>query len=58
MAALLKYVPISQVLFGTDYPYVSVTENVSDLSKIALAADDLKAIESENATRLVSRLKP
>jgi hypothetical protein len=37
---------------------VSVTENVSDLSKIVLAADDLKAIESENATRLVSRLKP
>jgi predicted TIM-barrel fold metal-dependent hydrolase len=57
MAALLKYVPISQVLFGTDYPYVSVTENVSDLSKIALAVEDLKAIESENAARLMSRLK-
>jgi predicted TIM-barrel fold metal-dependent hydrolase len=57
MAALLKYVPISQVLFGTDYPYVSVTENVSDLTRIGLSAADLKAIESDNATRLISRLK-
>jgi 6-methylsalicylate decarboxylase len=57
MAALLKYVPITQVLFGTDYPYVSVTENVSDLGKVGLAADDLKAIESSNAMRLIARLK-
>ena len=57
MAALLKYVPISQVLFGTDFPYVSVTENVSDLGKVGLAADDLKAIESDNAIRLIARLR-
>jgi predicted TIM-barrel fold metal-dependent hydrolase len=57
MAALLKYVAISQVLFGTDYPFVSVTENVSDLGKIGLPASDLKAIESENAARLISRLR-
>jgi predicted TIM-barrel fold metal-dependent hydrolase len=57
MAALLKYVPISQVLFGTDYPYVSVTENVSDLGKVGLSADKLKAVESDNAIRLIARLK-
>jgi predicted TIM-barrel fold metal-dependent hydrolase len=57
MAALLKYVPISQVLFGTDFPYVSVTENVSDLGKVGLAADDLKAVESDNAIRLIARLR-
>ncbi len=57
MAALLKYVPISQVLFGTDYPYVSVTENVSDLGRLGLAADDLKAVEGDNAIRLIARLK-
>jgi 6-methylsalicylate decarboxylase len=57
MAALLKYVPISQVLFGSDYPYVSVTENVSDLGKVGLSVDDLRAIESDNAMRLISRLK-
>jgi predicted TIM-barrel fold metal-dependent hydrolase len=57
MAALLKYVPVSQVLFGTDYPYVSVAENVSDLSKAGLSVDDLKAIERDNAVRLIARLK-
>ena len=57
MAALLKYVPISQVLFGSDFPYVSVTENVSDLGKIELTPGDRKAIESDNAMRLIARLK-
>jgi predicted TIM-barrel fold metal-dependent hydrolase len=57
MAALLKYVAISQVLFGTDYPFVSVTENVSDLGKIGLPANALQAIERENAARLISRLR-
>jgi predicted TIM-barrel fold metal-dependent hydrolase len=57
MAALLAFVPVAQVLFGTDYPFVRVTENVSDLNKIGLAAADLKAIERDNAVRLIARLK-
>jgi predicted TIM-barrel fold metal-dependent hydrolase len=57
MTALLKYVPISQVLFGTDYPYVTVEENVGDLLKAGLSAAELKAIDNENAKRLIPRLK-
>jgi predicted TIM-barrel fold metal-dependent hydrolase len=57
MAALLKYVSASQVMFGTDYPYVTVTENVGDLQKAGLSTADLKAIENENAMRLIPRLK-
>lgn len=57
MAALLTHVPLAQVLFGTDYPLVSVTENVADLGKLGLAAADLRAIERDNATRLITRLK-
>jgi predicted TIM-barrel fold metal-dependent hydrolase len=57
MAALLRYVPISQILFGSDFPYVSVTENVSDLGKIELTPADRSAIESDNAIRLIARLK-
>jgi predicted TIM-barrel fold metal-dependent hydrolase len=57
MAALLKFVPLSQVMFGTDYPYVAVTENVSDLAGCGLSAAELKAIERDNAARLIPRLK-
>jgi 6-methylsalicylate decarboxylase len=57
MAALLKYVPVAQVLFGSDYPFISVTENVSDFGKLALPADDQKAIERDNALRLITRLR-
>jgi predicted TIM-barrel fold metal-dependent hydrolase len=57
MAALIKFVPLSQILFGTDYPYVSVVENVEDLTRLGLSASDLNAIESDNAARLVPRLK-
>jgi predicted TIM-barrel fold metal-dependent hydrolase len=57
MAALLKYVPISQVMFGTDFPYVTVGENVSDLLKTGLSAADLQAVEAGNAAKLMPRLK-
>ncbi|HLH95384.1 MAG TPA: amidohydrolase family protein [Xanthobacteraceae bacterium] len=57
MAALLAYVSVAQVLFGTDYPFISVTENVTDLSKVALSEPDRRAIERDNATRLIARLK-
>jgi predicted TIM-barrel fold metal-dependent hydrolase len=57
MAALLKFVPLTQVLFGTDYPYISVTENVGDITKAGLAEAELRAIETDNALRLVPRLR-
>lgn len=57
IAALLKFASASQILFGTDYPYVSVIENVADLAKARLSTADLKAIENENAIRLMPRLK-
>jgi 6-methylsalicylate decarboxylase len=57
MAALLKFAPISQVLFGTDYPYVSVVENLGDLLKAGLTDAQLRAVENENARRLFPNLK-
>lgn len=56
MAALLKLVPVSQVTYGTDYPYFALDQN-KDLQKLGLAAADIQAIESGNATRLIPRLK-
>jgi 6-methylsalicylate decarboxylase len=56
MAALLKLVPVSQVTYGTDYPYFPLDQNLS-LSKLGLSAADVKAIESGNAARLIPRLQ-
>src|SRR6478752_4952336 len=56
IAALLKLVPVSQVTYGTDYPYFALSQN-KDLHKLGLSAADLAAIENGNATRLIPRLK-
>jgi predicted TIM-barrel fold metal-dependent hydrolase len=56
IAALLKLVPVSQVTYGTDYPYFALNQN-KDLQKLGLSAADLAAIENGNATRLIPRLK-
>jgi len=56
MAALLKLAPVSQVTYGTDYPYFPLDQN-KNLDKLGLSAADVKAIESGNAARLIPRLK-
>ena len=55
MAALLKLVPASQITYGTDYPYFPTTQ-IANLREL-LSADQLQAIGSDNAARLVPRLK-
>lgn len=57
MATLLKFVPVSQVLFGTDYPYVKVTANAADIVKAGLTPAELTAINRGNALGLFPRLK-
>jgi len=57
MAALLKLVPLSQVVFGTDYPYVATGPQRKALEDSGLAAVDVRAIERDNALALVSTLK-
>lgn len=53
--ALLTHVSASQVLFGTDYPYRPGSEVVDGLSAYGFSASDLRAIERENAVRLMPR---
>ncbi|HUD86290.1 MAG TPA: amidohydrolase family protein [Xanthobacteraceae bacterium] len=55
MAALMKLVPISQITYGTDYPYFPL-DQINTLRQQNLAAGDLDAIMSGNAARLVPRL--
>jgi 6-methylsalicylate decarboxylase len=56
MAALLKLVPVSQVLFGSDYPYLTVRQNLDSMAQIGLSEADLRAIDRENAITLLPRL--
>jgi len=57
MAALLKLVPGSHVVFGTDYPYVPTGFQRANLEKSALSAAELLGIERDNATALMPRLR-
>jgi 6-methylsalicylate decarboxylase len=51
MAALMKLVPVSQITYGTDYPYFPL-DQINSLRKLDLAPADLEAISSGNASRL------
>jgi predicted TIM-barrel fold metal-dependent hydrolase len=55
MAALMKLVPVSQITYGTDYPYFPLNQ-IDNLRQLNLPAGDLTAIASGNATRLLPRL--
>ena len=56
MAALMKLVPVSQITYGTDYPYFGFGQ-FAELRKLGLSAADLDAIGHGNATRLIPRLR-
>ena len=55
MGALRTIVPVSQILFGTDYPYRLSKENVDGLAGCGFTAADLAAIDRGNAERLLGR---
>ena len=57
MAALLKFAPLSQVLFGSDHPYVSDMDNMTDLKSCGLSQTQMNAILHENAERLIPALR-
>jgi predicted TIM-barrel fold metal-dependent hydrolase len=56
MAALMKLVPVSQITYGTDYPYFAF-DQINELKQLGLSGADLDAIGHGNATRLIPRLQ-
>ena len=56
IGALAKLVPISQIVYGTDYPYRTGLDHVKGLAGNFSGAD-LMAIDRENALRILPRLK-
>jgi predicted TIM-barrel fold metal-dependent hydrolase len=57
LAALFAYVPISQVLLGSDYPFGTSTDGIRGLEDYGLGSGDLQAIYRGNAERLLPRLQ-
>jgi predicted TIM-barrel fold metal-dependent hydrolase len=53
--ALATLVPVSQIVFGTDYPYRTGAEHVRGLAA-HFGAEELKAIDRDNALRILPRL--
>ena len=56
LAGLMKMAPISQVLYGTDFPFRDGAEVNAGLMKYFSAAD-LRAVNRDNALRLLPQLK-
>jgi len=56
LAALSKVAPPSQILLGTDYPFRTAAEVTSGLMAQHFSAKDLRAIERDNALRLLPKL--
>jgi predicted TIM-barrel fold metal-dependent hydrolase len=57
MSGLLKLADRGHVLFGGDYPFVSLEEGVKGIAALELGAAELRAIERDNAAALLPRLK-
>jgi 6-methylsalicylate decarboxylase len=57
IAALLKMVSVSQVMYGTDYPFRDGAEVNAGIADWGFSAADQRAIERENALKLLPRLK-
>jgi predicted TIM-barrel fold metal-dependent hydrolase len=55
LAALTRLVPITQILWGSDFPFRFGTEYVKGLSEFGFGAEDLRKIDRENALRLLPR---
>lgn len=56
MAALMNLVPTSQLLFGSDFPYVPCAVTANGLDRFAFSSSDLQDVNRGNATRLFPRL--
>ena len=57
LAGLFNFVPVSQVLLGSDYPFGTSSDGIAGLEAYGLAPAELDAIYRGNAQRLIPRLK-
>jgi predicted TIM-barrel fold metal-dependent hydrolase len=55
--ALLRVAPVSQLLYGTDYPFRDGAEVNAGLAAHGFSAAELRAIDRDNAVRMMPKLK-
>jgi predicted TIM-barrel fold metal-dependent hydrolase len=53
MAALTKWLPEGQILYGTDFPWGTLAASRAAIARLGLPGDKLTAIESRNALALL-----
>jgi len=58
MASFSKLIALSQLMFGTDFPFGRADHDARALRECGFSDADIRAIECENAYRLWPRLKP
>jgi predicted TIM-barrel fold metal-dependent hydrolase len=57
MAGVRKLLPTTQLLFGSDEPFLSSAQLGSSLQKLGFSTDELQAILRNNALRLFPRFQ-
>ena len=55
VAALMNLVPTSQILFGSDYPFVPIAATAVGMTTLGLSLADLQAVGRGNAMALFPR---
>ena len=56
ISALTSLVPTTQILLGSDNPYVRLSDTTKGMMQLGLTAADLRAIGRDNALALLPRL--
>jgi predicted TIM-barrel fold metal-dependent hydrolase len=57
LSALTRLVPTSQIMFGSDFPLVSIGETAHGLAQLGFGPADFQKIARDNAVGLIPRLK-
>jgi predicted TIM-barrel fold metal-dependent hydrolase len=56
LSAMVKLMPVSQIVYGTDFPYRTAADHTKGVGEF-FTGDDLKAVERGNALRLLPRFE-
>jgi predicted TIM-barrel fold metal-dependent hydrolase len=55
--SLTSLVPTTQILFGSDNPFIPLAETAEGMMQLGFSEDDLRLIGRDNALALLPRLK-